>query len=542
MAQTSWRWWQTGIIYQIYPRSFMDSNGDGVGDLQGIIDRLDYLNDGTEKSLGVTAIWLSPFYPSPMADFGYDISDYTNVDPIFGDITTFDRLVAEVHRRGMRLIVDYVPNHSSDQHVWFQESRSSRNNPRRDWYIWRDAKPDGSPPNNWGSLFGGPAWTWDEHTGQYYFHQFDPGQPDLNWRNPEVRQAMMDVLRFWMQRGVDGFRMDVVNMIWKHPDMPDQPIIPDATGRGPDDIHGRQRQIYAWNYDGIHDVMREIRATLDEFEDTFSVGEIWLPLEERIKYYGAGDELHMPFNFGLISAASFLEQSPWEAEAIRAIVDEYEAALPSHGWPNWVLGNHDVSRLVSRLGSYTRARVAAMLLLTLRGTPTIYMGEELGMLNGVIEPHQVQDPQGRILGVEHTRDMCRTPMLWDDRPYAGFSTQQPWLPVNEDYPTMNVSSQNRRPRSMLAFYRRLCWLRGESAALTIGSYQSLDSAPHTFVYLREHESEVVLVALNFTEDSQPVDLPRGGVILLSTHQDRDEHVHDTIFLRPDEGLIIRLDA
>jgi alpha-glucosidase len=536
-------WWQQGVIYQVYPRSFKDTNGDGVGDLQGIIEKLDYLNGGTPDSLGVNAIWISPMFPSPMKDFGYDIADYCDVDPMFGDLAIFDRLVAEAHQRGIKIILDYVPNHTSDQHSWFQESRSSRDNPRHDWYIWKDAKPDGSPPNNWGGVFGGKAWTWDATRQQYYFHQFDPGQPDLNWRNPDVRAAMLDVLRFWMRRGVDGFRMDVIYMVWKHPDMPDQPIIAGALGRGENDIYGRQAQIYSQNYDGIHAIMRDIRATLDEFEDTFSVGEIWLDLPERVKFYGTPDalELHMPFNFGLIGEASFLEQSPWNAVNVRAIVDAYENALPAHGWGNWVLGNHDVSRLASRLGSEARARLAAMLLLTMRGTPTIYMGEEIGMINGEIPDALIQDPQGIILGAALTRDKCRTPMQWDASANAGFGAAEPWLPANPDYMTRNVAAQLNDPSSMLTLYRHLIRTRHASQALAVGSYRSLDTGAGVYAYLRQHTDETMLVALNFTAESLDIILPNVGQIVLSTYLDHaGDAVKSVLTLRPDEGVIIRL--
>lgn len=533
-------WWQRGVIYQIYPRSFKDSNGDGTGDLQGIIEKLDYLNDGTENSLGIDAIWLSPFYPSPMNDAGYDIADYCDVHPLFGDLAAFDRLVTEAHRRNIKIIIDYVPNHTSNQHAWFLESRRSRDNPKRNWYIWKDARPDGSPPNNWGSAFGGPAWTWDETTQQYYFHQFDPSQPDLNWRNPEVKAAMLEVLRFWLERGVDGFRMDVIYMIWKHPDMPDQPVIPYAPGRGEDDLFGRQEHIYAFNYEGIHEVMREIRAVLDSYGDIVSIGEIWLELPERMKYYGDNDELHLPFNFGLISHASFLEQTPWIAADIRKIVDEYEAALPPAGWGNWVMGNHDVSRLASRLGSQAKARVAAMLLLTLRGTPTIYMGEEIGMVNGEIPPEKIDDPQGKRLGPAFTRDKCRTPFQWDGTEYAGFSTVEPWLPVNPDYPSRNVAAQSQEADSMLALYKRLLHTRKHSSALTMGVYEPLESPEGTYVYLREDGHETMLVALNFTDEPCAMLLPRDGELLLNTLLDKSGTVSGMLELRSHEGVLVKL--
>ena len=537
---TNFAWWQRGIVYQIYPRSFMDSNNDGIGDLQGIIDRLDYLNDGTENSLGIDAIWISPFYPSPMKDFGYDVSDYTDVDPMFGDLATFDKLLEEAHKRNIKIIIDYVPNHTSNEHQWFIESHSSKDNPKHDWYIWRDAKPDGSLPNNWGSIFGGSAWTWDEQRQQYYFHQFVPEQPDLNWRNPAVREAMHDVLRFWLKRGVDGFRMDVVNMIWKHPDMPDQSIFEGATGRGEDDLYGRQEQIYSHTYEGVHDVMKEMRTVLDEFRERVMIGEIWVSLEDRMKFHGDGDEFHMPFNFDFISQGDFLNPTMWEAATYRKLVEAYEVALPENGWPNYVMGNHDMPRLVSRLGSEDRARVAALMLLTLRGTPTIYMGEEIGMVNGDIKPEQVQDPQGINLGVEHTRDVCRTPFQWDNSDFAGFGTTETWLPVNADYQERNVEAQKPDKISMLNLYRKLIWYRKKHASLAVGSYQTLDSPEGVYAYLREYQGEKHLIALNFTEEAQALELSGKGDIVLDTSLNRQGKVSDTLSLDANEGVLLRL--
>jgi len=538
---TDFTWWQRGVVYQIYPRSFMDSNSDGIGDLQGVIDRLDVLNDGSEESLGIDAIWLSPFFPSPMKDFGYDVADYVNVDPMFGDLETFDRLVVEAHKRGIKIIIDYVPNHSSDEHPWFLESRSSRDNPKRDWYFWRDPKPDGSPPNNWGSVFGGSAWEWDEKTQQYYFHQFVTGQPDLNWRNPEVREAMYEVLRFWMARGVDGFRMDVVYMIWKHPDLPDQPLVEGAGGRGDTDLYGKQQQIYSMNYEGIHDIMKQMRRVVDEYPQRVMIGEIWLPLEERMKYHGEnGDEFHMPFNFDFISQGDFFSSRGWHAETYRAVVDAYEAALPPGGWPNYVLGSHDVSRVATRLGSQERARLAALMLLTLRGTPTIYMGEELGMVNGDIKPEQMQDPQGINLGVEHTRDVCRTPMQWDDSENAGFSTAEPWLPVNADYKTRNYAAQKDDPRSMFSLYRRLLWLRKQHDSLAVGDYRSLDAPENVYLFERSYGDEKHLTALNFSSDAVTVPLPVDGEIVLNTGLDREGAVSGAVSLAGEEGVLIRV--
>jgi alpha-glucosidase len=536
-------WWQRGVVYQIYPRSFQDTTGNGVGDLAGVIRRLDYLAD-----LGIDAVWLSPFYPSPMADFGYDVADYCDVDPLFGDLATFDRLVTEAHARGTRIIIDWVPNHSSDRHPWFVESRSSRDNPKRDWYIWRDPQPDGGDaeqhrlPNNWGSFFGGPAWTFDEATGQYYLHQFVKEQPELNWRNLEVKAAMLDTLRFWLERGVDGFRMDVIGLLIKDAELRDNPLDPDAEPNPPPDYpFGQQLHVYNQDQDEVHAVIRQIRQVLDEYESPCGIGELWGPLDRWVRYYGThGDELHLPFNFRLM----FL---PWQARPMRRSVDELEAALPHFAWPNYVLGNHDFGRLATRFGGQAQARVAAMMLLTLRGTPTLYYGDELGMANGVLPPEKVQDPQGVNLGVERTRDVCRTPMQWDASPNAGFCPAgvEPWLPVSSDYEMRNVAAQSTDPTSVLTLYRRLLALRRASPALCGGSYRSLDGVPDDcFVYLREAGGERKLIALNFAGMEQTVSLPNlasSAEVLLSTRLDRWGAVDlRSLKLRAHEGCVVAL--
>jgi alpha-glucosidase len=532
-------WWQRGVVYQIYPRSFKDTTGNGVGDLNGVIDKLDYLNDGTEASLGVDAIWLSPFFPSPMADFGYDVANYCDVDPLFGDLAAFDRLVAEAHRRDIRIIIDYVPNHTSDQHPWFIESRSSRDNPRRDWYIWRNPKTDGSPPNNWGSFFGGPAWTFDEGTGQYYLHQFVKEQPELNWRNPQVREAMMDVLRFWMERGVDGFRMDVVGLLIKDAELRDNPPNPDADpDLPPNDIFGRQLHVYNQDRDEVHEIIRDFRRLLDEYGDRCGIGEVWFELPRWITYYGEkGDGLHLPFNFRLL-------HQPWQARAMRRSVGELEAALPSFAWPNYVLGSHDVHRLASRFGGQAQARIAAMMLVTLRGTPTLYYGDELGLENGIIPPEKVQDPQGINLGPERTRDVTRTPMQWDGGPNAGFSDVEPWLPVSADTDTRNVAVQSADPQSILNLYRRLLWYRRRSPALYGGGYRPVDAGDDDcFVYLRTAGDERRLVVLNFAGDQRRISVPGEGAgqVVISTHLDREgSEALSGLELRPHEGVIVEL--
>jgi alpha-glucosidase len=527
-------WWQRGVVYQIYPRSFMDSNHDGIGDLQGVIEKLDYLS-----SLGIDAIWLSPIYPSPMVDFGYDVSDYCDIHPMFGNLATFDRLVAEAHRREMKVIIDWVPNHTSDQHRWFLKSRSSISNPKRDWYIWRDPKANGGPPNNWGSFFGGPAWTYDAVTGQYYLHQFCKEQPELNWRSPALRAAMLDTLRFWLKRGVDGFRMDVVGLLVKDKDLRDNPPNPDASpDLPPNDLFTRQLHVYNMDQDEVHDIVRDIRGVLDEYDDRCGIGELWGPLPRWVKYYGThGEELQLPFNFRL------MDEATWKASVMRRSVDDMEAILPSFAWPNYVLGNHDRIRLATRFGGQLQARLAAMMLLSLRGTPTMYYGDELGFENGVIPPEKIQDPQGINLGPERTRDVARTPMQWDASPNAGFSTVEPWLPVSADFTTRNVETLSKGPSSILNLYRKLLALRRGSPALYGGSYQPVEaSGVDCFAYLRQEGDEKRLVVLNFSDHAETVSVnPGNGQILLSTHLDRQEKVTlKELELRPYEGVIIEV--
>jgi alpha-glucosidase len=530
------RWWQNGVVYQVYPRSFKDTNGDGIGDLKGIIEKLDYLRD-----LGVQAVWLSPFYPSPMVDFGYDISDYCDVDPMFGSLEDFDNLVEKAHQRGLKIIIDWVPNHTSDQHAWFKESRSSRENPKRDWYIWRDPVPGGGLPNNWGSVFGGPAWTFDSQTGQYYLHQFVSEQPELNWRNPELRAAMHETLRFWLRRGVDGFRMDVIGMILKDEQLRDNPPNPHTNPHAPaNDIFGRLLATYNMDQDDVHSIIREIRAVLDEFDDRCAIGELWGELPRWVRYYGEnGNGLHLPFNFRLM-------WEPWQADAMRGSVDALESALPPFAWPNYVLGNHDQPRLASRFGGQPQARLAAMMLLTLRGTPTLYYGDEIGMENGIIPPDKIQDPQGKNLGADRTRDVCRTPMQWDESPFAGFSSVEPWLPIEADYASRNVKAQAADPASMLNLYRRLLQMRQESPALHSGGYEALAiSAENCFAYRRQVQGEARIAALNFSCETRQVAIPgqKSGAILLSTNMDRQEIVDlDALVLRPFEGVLLALEA
>jgi alpha-glucosidase len=530
----AYRWWQRGIVYQIYPRSFQDSNGDGVGDLPGIIARLDYV-----RSLGVDAIWISPIYPSPMRDFGYDVSDYTGVHPLFGGLADFDRLLREAHARDLKVILDFVPNHSSDQHPWFLESRASRDNPKRGWYLWRDPAPDGGPPNNWRSCFGGSAWTFDEKTRQCYYHAFLPEQPDLNWRNPEVVDAMLGVLRFWLDRGVDGFRVDVLWHLIKDERFRDNP--PNPGWR--EDMDPYQALIPAHTTDQpeVHQVIGRMRSLFDEYQDRVLIGEIYLPVERLMQYYGRDlGGAHLPFNFQLI-------QAKWDARHLSRMIADYEAALPEGGWPNWVLGNHDQHRIASRVGA-AQARVAAMLLLTLRGTPTLYYGDEIGMHDVQIPPQLIQDPfeknvPGRGLG----RDPERTPMQWSSDRNAGFTAGEPWLPVAPDYPEVNVEAERGDASSMLALYSRLIALRRGEAALEVGRFEPVEAEGDLLAYIRRGRGGegAFLVALNLGPRAHML---RAGAfaegrIALSTHLDRGgERVAGDLAVRADEGVIVRLSS
>jgi alpha-glucosidase len=525
-------WWQSGVIYQIYPRSFQDSNGDGIGDLPGIAQRVEYC-----ERLGVDALWLSPIYPSPMADFGYDVADYTDIHPIFGTLQQFDELLAQVKRRGLKLILDFVPNHTSDQHPWFIDSRSSRASPKRDWYLWHDPAPDGGPPNNWLSQFGGSAWQWDAGSGQYYYHAFLAAQPDLNWRNPEVRAAMYDVLRFWLRRGVDGFRVDVLWHLIKDDQWRDNPPNP-AYRAGDQPPHHSQIPLYTADRPEVQQVVAEMRRVIDECDGRVLIGEIYLPVERLVAYYGARlDGAHLPFNFQLL-------QSPWNARSIATLIDQYERALPPGGWPNWVLGNHDIARIASRVGAL-QARVAAMLLLTLRGTPTMYYGDELGMANTDVPPEKIQDPfEKNVPGLGVGRDPARTPMQWTPGEYAGFSSREPWLPVASDSVVVNVAVEEQDPRSMLTLYRELLRLRRSHGALSAGSYEPVVMSGDLLAYVRRAPQSCVFIALNF--GAEPFELELGalgkqGRLLLSTHLDRGGQPSSrAVGLRAHEGVIVEL--
>ena len=531
MAGESANWWQTGIIYQIYPRSFQDSNHDGVGDLRGIIHRLPYLIE-----LGVDAIWLSPIFTSPMADFGYDISDYIDIDPLFGNLADLDSLIDAAHRHHLKLILDLVPNHTSDQHPWFVESKTSRNNSKRDWFIWRDPAPDGGIPNNWLSEFGGSAWEFDSSTNQYYYHTFLSAQPDLNWRNPDVRNAIHDVMRFWLRRGVDGFRVDAVWYLIKDDQFRDNPLNQEFRSGGlPRDA---LIPFYTADLPEVHDAISGMRRVLDEFPDRVLLGEIYLPVDRLVAYYGRDlDGVHFPYNFALLTAN-------WDARSLARLIEEYEGALPPGGWPNWVLGNHDRPRLATRVGT-DQARIAAMLLMTLRGTPTLYYGDEIGLLQATILPEQVRDPfEKNVPGIGIGRDGCRTPMQWDGTESSGFSDADPWLPVADKFPDQNVECYRKDERSLYWLYRRLIDLRRKLVALTEGAYKPLDAGGDLLLFYRELPEQRLLIALNMGREPTLVSLPDGrmsGHILLSTFLDRDgEKVMASIHLRGNEGLLVKV--
>jgi alpha-glucosidase len=481
-------WWQQAVVYQIYPRSFADASGDGVGDLDGLRARLEYL-----QWLGVDAIWLSPIYRSPMADFGYDVADYRDVDPLFGDLAAFDALVDEAHARDLRVLLDWVPNHTSDQHPWFLESRSSRGSAKRDWYRWHDGSPD-HPPNNWPAAFGGgPAWTWDAATEQWYLHTFLPEQPDLNWDQPAVVEAMHDVLRFWMDRGVDGFRADVVHLIGKDPALADIPA---------SDIVGSHLDVVGTHdFHGTHALLRGIRAVLDEYPDErMIVGEVNLRETSLIApYLGDDDELHLAFDFESLAV-------PWEAGGWRSRIAHVEGVMGAR-WPTWVFSNHDQQRVRTRLGgSEARARAALLMLLTLRGTPFLYAGEELGLEDARVPAERVVDPGGR--------DGCRAPIPWTADPGHGWAAD-PWLPWPPEPGPRSVEAQRADPESVLSLCRAVLALRRESPALRGGGLALLDDAPEgVLAYERADGDDVRRVWVNFA--GAPAALPEGWVVDLAT--------------------------
>jgi alpha-glucosidase len=531
-------WWKHAVFYELYVRSFQDSNGDGVGDLNGITSRLDYL-----QRIGVDAIWLTPFFPSPQVDFGYDVSDYENVDPQFGTLADFDRLVAEAHKRGLKIVCDYVMNHTSDKHPWFVESRSSRDNPKADWYVWRDPKPGGGPPNNWLSIFGGSAWTLDEKRGQYYYHFFYKEQPDVNWRNPQAAAAMLDAMRFWYRRGVDGFRVDAIDHVFEDKALRDNPL----TGKMRADGTPAQSYLYTAQVDENHDAFRRVRQVSDEFPGTVTMGETGAPPAKLRAYYGKnGPEFHLPFNFALMN------QKKLDASGFRAIVAEIERALGDRP-VNYVLSNHDRPRSWDLFGDGVHndeiAKLLAMMLLTLRGVPFVYYGEEIGMKTTTPERiEDVRDPVGRTLWPEDKgRDGERTPMQWSPGRNAGFSTaEKTWLPVPPTAATRNVEIEEADPTSVLAFFKRAVAMRRASPALLEGTYRAIGDDPSVFAYRRDARGQTVVVALNMSGAPRSVELKAAGVrpgakVLLSSLSGGAAEVAGPMLeLRPYEAVAIEL--
>lgn len=490
-------WWRDGIIYQIYPRSFADSNHDGIGDLPGITNKLDYLQD-----LGVDAIWLSPIYPSPDVDFGYDVADYTGIDPKFGTMEDFEKLIREAKKRDIHIIMDLVLNHTSDQHPWFIASKESEQNPYHDWYLWLHPKSDGEPPNNWAAIFGGSGWEFDPELGQYYYHMFYKEQPDLNWRNPQVRQAMLDVFRFWLGKGVDGFRLDVFNAYFKDAAFRDNPSKLGVRA------FDRQQHIHDASQPEMYPLLGEIRAILNEHTGGYAVGETFLADTAQTATYCGNDKLHAAFNF------EFAENR-WHPKRFLDSAEKWYAALEDNAWPNNFLSNHDMTRAASRYcfgEDDRRAKVALAMLLTFRGTPFIYYGEEIGMRDiPVRKKSDVLDPIGKTFWPFHKgRDGCRAPMQWTAGRNAGFSDAKPWLPVNQDYLERNVVNQAAQPDSLLLFFKALVALRKTEPALQRGDFKTLIADPHTYLaFERILENDRLVVLLNFNSREVRADLPEG---------------------------------
>jgi alpha-glucosidase len=533
--QNSGPWYKNAIIYQIYPRSFADSSNDGIGDLKGITSKVDYLSD-----LGVDAIWLSPIYKSPMADFGYDVADYCDIDPVFGTLEDFDELVTKAHDQNIKVMMDLIPNHTSDQHEWFLESKSSKNNAKRDWYIWKDPKTDGSPPNNWQSVFSGPAWTLDAATGQYYLHSFLGEQPDLNWSNPQVQDAIGDVMRFWYQRGVDGFRVDAILFTSKDLEFRDNPYPRDG---GAKDIMTTEFETSFSHGVGenLPKYIEVLTKVSQEFAGRFVILEAYPDQNdargyaELYKYFD--NTVASAFNFGVLTAdEGWVDEKFWKAKRLKGYIDAFQTALPEDSIPAYVLGNHDQPRIASRVGEEA-AKSAAVLLLTLPGAKFIYYGEELGMKNVKIPKSKQVDPS------PVSRDPERTPMLWTADANAGFSSAEPWLPISPDFKTVNVEAQVSDARSILALYRQLTHLNHELPELTHGKYRQLKiEHDEVFGFLRVHDNDSVAVLINFSNSDVNFETNLSGSVLLSSYIDKgDQEIHlKEMSLRPNEAVIMRL--
>ncbi|KAL5463325.1 hypothetical protein EMCRGX_G032217, partial [Ephydatia muelleri] len=522
-------WWKSAIIYQCYPRSFQDSNGDGSGDLAGITSRVQYLKD-----LGVKVVWLNPIFASPQKDNGYDISDYTSIDPLYGTLSDFNNLLEALHREGLYLILDFVPNHTSDEHPWFIESRSGVTSAKRDWYVWANPSQDGGPPNNWQSVFGGSAWSLDNLTGQYYLHQFSDFQPDLNYRNPEVISAMQSVLSFWLDLGVDGFRVDAAKFLLEDPYLRNESVDPSFSNTTcnvsiPGCLYNSLIHNLTTDYPGLHDITRGWRKVLDCYSNKFMVAEAYDPIDIVVQYYGTnGDEFNFPFNFFLLGNTN------WTASAVSEIISTWLDNMPSGAWANWVLGNHDNPRIASKAGLYL-ARALNVLLLTLPGTPTTYYGEEILMTNVFVPPNQTQD-------VYQGRDVERTPMQWDGGLNAGFTSGSPWLPLATNYTTFNVMNESLSNTSMLALYKQLASLRQEFISFAY----SLDSVEGNVLSFHRYDSSSsvdYLVVINFASESSTVAIKSPSLhpqLLLSSMLDKSGPVDlSNLSLRGGEALIIK---
>ncbi len=536
--QDNLTWWRGGVIYQIYPRSFMDSNADGIGDLAGITETLDYV-----AGLNVDGIWLSPFFTSPMLDFGYDVSDYRDVDPMFGTLEDFRALLAKAHALGLKVMIDQVISHSSDQHPWFQESRADRTNAKADWYVWADPKPDGTPPNNWLSIFGGPAWTFDSRRRQYYLHNFLTSQPDLNFHNPDVRQAQLDNMRFWLELGVDGFRLDTVNFYFHDAALTDNPPVPAGS---PKTLGAPDANPYTWQRH-VHDIsrpenlnfLRELRTLMDEFPGTTTVGEIGddNPLERMAEYTAGGDKLHMAYTFDLLNA-------PHSPAYIREVIERFQH-LAGDAWPCWATSNHDVERSASRWGAdedpVAYPKVMLAMLFSLRGSVCLYQGEELGLPEAEVPFERIQDPYGKVLWPEFKgRDGCRTPMPWRQAPQGGFSPVEPWLPVEERHLPLAVENQQADPGSPLAATRTLLAFRAAHPVLVDGDLTLVDVGEELLGFVRESAQERLLCLFNLGGRTLSTMLPQPG-IPLQGHGFVSALDGDTLTLPPYQAAFLALD-
>ncbi len=538
---TDFLWWRDGIIYQIYPRSFADSNGDGIGDLNGIRSKLDYLAE-----LGVNAIWLSPIFSSPDVDFGYDISDYYSIDPKYGTIRDFEALVKEAHRKGLYLILDMVMNHTSDQHAWFKEARSSRDNPTHDWYLWQNPSPQGKAPNNWQSMTGGSGWEYVPELDQYYFHMYYKEQPDLNWHNPRVREVMLKVYRFWLEKGVDGYRLDQFNLHFKDPKFRNNP--PKFGLRSFD----RQTHIHDSDQPEMLPLLREMRQIMDEKPGRYLVGEPFVPVSPLDFLYSGTTSITSPYCRDDLLHATFcfdFLHSFWNTKQMRKSILDWENALQGKGWPTFVLGNHDNPRIATR---YTqneddaRSKVAALMLLTLRGTPFIYNGDEIGMRDIHLKRSEIKDPVGKLYWpLFKGRDGCRAPFQWSAGRNAGFSSgNTTWLPIHPDYPTRNVEQQKQDPQSLLNFYKLLIQLRKQYPVLVKGDFFPLENLPSSILaYQRTSKKKCALILINFSHQQKQVNLEEMETgqwkLLISTHRTTlNNQLKRSIILGGDEALIL----